>query len=394
MDLLEFQAKELLSRFDIPIPASRIAEDAEDAEKCARRLQCDRFVVKAQVRAGERREAGGIRFAASPEGVRATAELLLGQRFLTKQMQGRPQTVRWLLIEQAIYASRLLFAAVVLDRASGGLVLLTSRAGGEGIETRAVDEPGLITRTPISIDGQTARADFDRAARAIELSGPAVAAARDVFQKMAQLAVELDAPQVEINPLALTPDGRLIALDAKISVDGNALFRHPALAQMKNAFETETGETEELGADRHQLNYMAMDGDIGIVANGAGLALASLDLVMQAGGRPANFMDIRTTASSLDIAYGLSLILANPQVRAILVNVHGGGMQRCDTIAEGVAVAVRKQPRAIPIIVRLAGNNADFARTRLSAAGVAFREASDMAHAAAMAVAASRSGPA
>lgn len=394
MDLLEFQAKELLSRFDIPIPSSRIADNVEDAEKCARRLRCDRFVVKAQVRAGERREAGGIRFAASPEGVRATSELMLGQRFLTKQMHGRPQTVRWLLIEEAVNASRLLFAAVVLDRATGGLVLLTSRAGGEGIETRAINEPGLITRTPIKIDGQIARADFDQAARAIELDGPAAEAAADVFRKMAQLAVQLDAPQVEINPLALTPDGRLVALDAKISVDGNSLFRHPALAQMKNAFESETGETEELGADRHQLNYLAMDGDIGIVANGAGLALASLDLVVQAGGRPANFMDIRTTASSLDIAYGLSLVLANPQVRAVLVNVHGGGMQRCDTIAEGVAVAVRKQANPVPIVVRLAGNNADFARTRLRAAGVAFTEATDMAQAAAMAVRASRSGSA
>ncbi len=394
MDLLEFQAKELLSRFDIPIPSSRIADNVEDAEKCARRLRCDRFVVKAQVRAGERREAGGIRFAASPEGVRATSELMLGQRFLTKQMQGRPQTVHWLLIEEAVNAARLLFAAVVLDRTTGGLVLLTSRAGGEGIETRAVNEPGLITRTPIRLDGQIAKADFDAAARAIELEGPAAVAAADIFQKMAQLAVQLDAPQVEINPLALTPDGRLIALDAKISVDGNALFRHPALAQMKSAFESETGETEELGADRHQLNYLAMDGDIGIVANGAGLALASLDLVVKAGGRPANFMDIRTTASSLDIAYGLSLVLANPQVRAVLVNVHGGGMQRCDTIAEGVAVAVRKQVKPIPIVVRLAGNNADFARTRLRAAGVAFTEASDMAQAAAMAVQASKSGTA
>jgi len=382
LDLLEFQAKELLQRFDIAIPKGRMASDAEAAGRYAARLGCERFVVKAQVQAGERREAGGIRFAASPDGVRATAELLLGKDLLTKQMGGRAQTVRWLIVEEALATTQLLYAAVALDRDNGALSLLVSRAGGEGIEERIAAEPGLIARTPLRIEVNQAVGDFEAAARSIELDPAHIPAAASVFKNLARLAVELDAPQVEINPLALLPDGSLTALDAKITIDDNALFRHPALAELRAAFETETGDPEELSADQHQVNYVALDGNVGMIANGAGLALATLDLIAAAGGRAANFMDVRTTAASLDIAFGASLVLSNPRVRAVIVNVHGGGMQRCDTIAEGLAVAINKSTRKVPIVARLAGNNAEFARVRLQAAGVAVDFADDMAEAA------------
>ncbi len=211
-----------------------------------------------------------------------------------------------------------------------------------------------------------------------------------LFSRLSRIAVRLDATLVEINPLALTDDGRLVALDAKATVDDNAMQRHPAFATMRSAFQMESGDPEELGADRHQLNYQRLDGDIGLVANGAGLALATLDMVADAGGKAANFMDIRTTASSLDVAYGLELLLSSPKVKVILVNVHGGGMQRCDTIAEAIGIAMRRAKSPKPLIVRMAGNNADFARTRLESSGIRFEEGVDMQDAVKRAVAIAR----
>ncbi len=233
--------------------------------------------------------------------------------------------------------------------------------------------------------------DFAGLARQIGLGGTAAEAAADIFQKMAGMAVALDATQVEINPLALTWDGRFVALDAKVQIDDNALFRHPAFAALSSATEIEEGDPVVLGADRHHINYQRMDGDIGVVVNGAGLALATIDSIVDAGGRPANFMDVRTTATSLDVAYGLELIVANEMVRSILVNVHGGGMQRCDTIAEGLGVAVRKAERRPPLVIRMAGNNADYAHRVLANNGVAYTQAGDIAEAARLAVAAARS---
>lgn len=211
-----------------------------------------------------------------------------------------------------------------------------------------------------------------------------------MFARLGRIAATLDATLVEINPLALTDDDRLVALDAKVTIDDNAMLRHPAFATMRAAFQMESGDPEELGADEHQLNYQRLDGDIGLVANGAGLALATLDMITDAGGRAANFMDIRTTASSLDVAYGLELLLASPRVKAILVNVHGGGMQRCDTIAEAIGVAMRRAKISKPLVVRMAGNNAEFARMRLQSYGIRFEEGADMGDAVKRAVALAR----
>ena len=285
-------------------------------------------------------------------------------------------------------------------------MLLVSAAGGEEVEAKAAVDPSVIARFPLELlpplAGSTPpdavitagsqghpTGDFLGAAHAIGLSGTIAEKAADLFTKMTRVAIELDATLVEINPLAITTDGRLITLDAKVTVDANALFRHPALSALGAQIQIDDGDPKELAADRHQINYQRMDGNIGTVCNGAGLALATLDMLIDSGGTPANFMDIRTTASSLDIAYGLGVILDNPQVRVILINIHGGGMQRCDTVAEGVAVALRRADgggtakpsnvkRQPPLVVRFAGNNADFARVRLKGAGVAFEEAHDL----------------
>jgi succinyl-CoA synthetase beta subunit len=203
--------------------------------------------------------------------------------------------------------------------------------------------------------------------------------------------IELDASLIEINPLAVLADGAIKALDVKMTLDDNALFRHPELASLRHEEEV---DRVKLSAHRNQLNFVQLDGDIGLVSNGAGLGLATLDMVAKAGGRPANFMDIRTTARSLDIAHGFSLLLDNPRIRTLLINVHGGGMQSCDTIAEGLGVALRRSGRKLPIVIRLAGQNADFARSRLANFGCAVIEAPDMGTAAQQAVAIAAGGTA
>lgn len=387
MNLQEFQAKELLAKFAIPVPRGRIADSPVDAERVAQRLGFARFAVKAQIRATDRLAAGGVRFSNSPEGVGETARLVLATPYTDAT---RGERIRWVLIEEALPAKQLLYAAIYLDRAIGRLTLLAAPAGGSAVEARAAADPDFIRRCDLIIANGTVDGDFAGVAADIGLSGVIAERAVDIFRRMGNLAVALDATQVEINPLALTWEGEFVALDAKLTIDDNALSRHPALAALSAAVEAEEGDAVVLGADGHHINYYRMDGDIGVVVNGAGLALTTLDAIVDAGGRPANFMDIRTTASSLDVAYGVGLIIADPKVRALLVNVHGGGMQRCDTIAEGVGIALRRASRRPELVVRMAGNNAMFAETVLANNGVAYKTARDMAEAARLAVAAVR----
>jgi succinyl-CoA synthetase beta subunit len=378
MNLYEFQAKELLSRFGIEIPRGRVAGTADDAERLARRLAFPRFAIKAQIHGGGRGAAGGVRFGTTPQEAHAIATLLLSRPLVTKQTKASGETVRWVYVEEAFDIVSEIYAAITVERGTGDLILLVSQSGGDRIEAVVAADHTAIRRFPVSIAGPKSDLDptgnFAEAARSIGLTGISAQKAAAVFANMARAARDLDATLVEINPLALTSDDRLVALDAKLTIDTNALFRHPALSALRAQIQIEDGDPKELAADRHQINYQRMDGNIGIVINGAGLALATLDMVIDAGGSPANFMDIRTTASSLDIAYGLGVILENPRTRVILINIHGGGMQRCDTVAEGVAVAVRRAKRTVPLVVRFAGNNADFARVRLKGAGVTFIE--------------------
>jgi len=390
MNLLEFQAKELLSRYGVAIPRGRVAGAPDDAERVAVRLGLSRFIVKAQVHAGDRMAAGGIRFAADPIAVRAVADGMLGRRLATSQTGPQGQPVRWVYIEEQVIDARHLYIAILLDEEAGRLVLMLAAEGGDDIEERARTRPDLVVRVPLSADA--GNSEIAGAVARIGLPEAAARALERLARALVTAAHELDAVMIEINPLALTSDGRLIALDAKIALDDNALFRHPELAALHHVSETEDGDLEALEAQRHQINYVRLDGDIGVVVNGAGLALATLDLLTEAGGRPANFMDIRTTASSLDIAHGFGLIAGNERVRAVLINIHGGGMQRCDTVAEGIAVALRRAQRPLPLVVRFAGNNADFATTRLADSGASFETATNMWDGAQRAVAAALRG--
>jgi succinyl-CoA synthetase beta subunit len=381
MNLYEFQAKELIARFGLEIPRGRVASSAEDAERFARRLAFHRFAIKAQIHGGGRGVAGGVKFASTPQEAGVITGKMLARPLVTKQTKPGGEIVRWVYVEEAFDVVSEIYAAVSVERATGELLLLVSAAGGERIEDAALADAKVVRRFPIDVAVSPPHADYAGAAAALGLSGEIARKAADVFANMARMACQLDATLAEVNPLALTRDNRLIALDAKLTIDTNALFRHPALSALRAQIQIEDGDPKELAADRHQINYQRMDGTVGVVVNGAGLALATHDMLVDAGGAPANFMDIRTTASSLDIAYGFEVILDNPKTRAILINIHGGGMQRCDTVAEGVAVAMRRARRTVPLVVRFAGNNADFARVRLQGAGVNFIDTDDLTEA-------------
>jgi len=375
MDLHEFQAKELLERFGIDIPAGRVVESAADAQRAVEGLGGPGFVVKAQIRAGDRAGHGGVRFADSARAAAAEAGALLGRRIVTPQTPDGGALVKWVYVEEEVEAARLLYAAVLLDPVSGRPLALASAHGGDDIEDRAERDPGIVRSIPLTIGRDTADGDFAGLAGRIGLTGAALAAAAQLLRQLAAAFVALDASLIEINPLALTAGGRLVALDAKLSIDDNALFRHADLRALRDYMARDESDPVELEAQQHQINYIRMAGDIGVLVNGAGLALATLDMVCDAGGRPANFMDIRTTATSQDIARGFGLILDTPAVRAILVNVHGGGMQPCDTIAEGIGIAMRRRDRPpvahnVPIVISMAGNHAEFARTVLANTGV------------------------
>jgi succinyl-CoA synthetase beta subunit len=385
MNIYEFQAKELLARRRLSIPDGRVAASADEAEKVAREMAHDRYVVKAQVHAGDRLAGGGVRFVNSPAEARTAAAAMLDSRLATRQTGPRGELIRWVYIEEAVTSPTQIYVAAAVDRAAGEIVMLGSSSVVDDSDPHAVMDRGELERLPVRIVDDHAMADFAGLARRILPAGANVEMLAELLQLLANTLIELDATLIEINPLALTADGRFIALDTKMTVDDNALFRHPDLANLHQAEEGVDRDPTELMADRRQINYVAMDGNIGVVVNGAGLALATLDCLIDAGGRPANFMDVRTTATSLDFAFAFGLVLANPKVRAIFLNVHGGGMQRCDTIVEGMAVAMRRNDRVLPLTVRLAGNNADFARNRLKTFGINFVEGSTIADAAQLA---------
>lgn len=371
MDLHEFQAKELLVRHGMRIPRGRLADTPVAAEAAAQALGARRFAVKAQILAGDRGKHGGVRFAGTPALVASEAGSLLGKQLATAQTPPRGLFVRWVYIEEAVDAAQLFYAAVVIDRTAGRCVLLASEHGGDDLEKRAADDPGVIKQIPLTLSARTADGDFAGLARRIGLDGEPLMAAERFFRQLATAFVALDATLLETNPIALIDGPEFVVLDAKLTIDDNALFRHADLRGLRDFTVRDEGNPVELEAQRHQINYIRMGGDIGVVVNGAGLALATLDMLCDAGGRPANFMDIRTTASSLDIACGVQLLLDDLAVCAILVNVHGGGMQACDTIAEGIGIAVHRSPaRTLPIVICMAGNHAEFAKTVLINTGV------------------------
>jgi succinyl-CoA synthetase beta subunit len=383
MRLHEFQAKTLLAGYGINLPEGRVALTPEDASAIARNLGGEGFAVKAQIRSGERGKAGAVRMVRTPDEVAAAARHLLGRTFVTPQTDLAGAKAHSVLVEREVAASRSLYLSFFIDAAKAETVLLAGAEGSQDIEQRVRAGEMRLERLKIASADGIGDDEALALGKRLGLPDSLLPEFVSLLQRLAKAFSSLDATLLEINPLLLTDNGDFVAVDAKIVIDDNALFRQPELAALRE--EQEDNEGERVAQNR-QLNYIQMDGDIGLVANGAGLGLATLDMVRAANGRPANFMDIRTTATSLDVAYGFSLLLNNPAVRSILVNVHGGGMQPCDTIADGLGIAMRRTGRALPTVVRLAGNNAEYARFRFANFGCRVIDSPDMWSAATRAV--------
>jgi succinyl-CoA synthetase beta subunit len=374
MNIHEYQAKEILARYGVPVPPGAVAETSKDAEAIIKDLDATRFAVKAQVHAGGRGKAGGVRLVATARAASDAAKELLGKVLVTEQTGKQGRRIRKVYVEAAERIETPLYVALFVDRKVGKIALIGAKEGGDDIEERAHADPDIIGKVLLDLQGSNA-GELEKFANWLDIPESLVPDAVSLFESLHKAFSDLDASLIEINPLAVTEDGRLVALDFKVTIDDNALTRHPELAALRDDDELDPVELE---AQNHDINFVRMDGDIGVAVNGAGLALATNDMLVEAGGRPANFMDIRTSATSLEISRGFDLLLNAPGVNVVLINIHGGGMTRCDTVAEALGISMRRTGRKLPIVFRAAGNNADFARTVLKNCGITYTDARNM----------------
>ena len=381
MNIHEYQAKELLARFGVAVPRGGVAYTAAEAAEVAHRLGGDRWVVKAQIHAGGRGKAGGVKLVRSEAELTDAATGLLGRNLVTAQTGPKGREVKRVYIEEGCDIARELYLALSVDRAARQAVLIASSEGGMEIEEVAKTAPEKIVRVPI--DPATGIQPFHgrRIASALGLDVPATTA---LVTALYRAFVELDAALVEINPLVVTSAGDLVALDAKMGFDDNALFRHPDIAALRDEDEEDPIELE---ATKHALSYVKLDGNIGCMVNGAGLAMATMDIIKSCGGMPANFLDVGGGATRERVIVAFKLILSDPNVEAILVNIFGGIM-RCDVIAEGVVAAAREVNLHVPLVVRLEGTNVELGRKILQRSGLPIVAAENFADAAEKVVAA------
>jgi succinyl-CoA synthetase beta subunit len=390
MNLHEYQAKLLLADYGVPIPEGRVAGSPEEAVTAAEALGGSLWVVKAQVHAGGRGKAGGVKLARDTAEVRAAAAGMLGKRLTTKQTGPGGLPVDRVYVELGSQIERELYLSLTLNRERGRIAVVASQDGGMEIEEVAERTPERILS--VNVHPATGLQPFQckQLAFGLGLKGAQI----EQFQKIAlalyRLYKECDASLIEINPLIVTKAGTLAALDAKIDIEANALFRQKALAALRDIGQEDPMERR---ASEHDLNYVSLDGDIACMVNGAGLAMATMDLIKLHGGRPANFLDVGGGATSERVTAAFQLILSNPQVRAILVNIFGG-IVRCDLIADGIINAVKNVGVGVPVVVRLEGTNAPAARERLAASGLAIIPAGDLTDAAKKVVAEARRGAA
>jgi malate-CoA ligase subunit beta len=382
MDIHEYQAKELLSNFGVPVPRGNVAYTPDQAVYCAREIGGTRWVIKAQIHSGGRGQAGGVRICGNEHEVAAAAGDLLGRRLVTKQTGSQGKLVQRIYIEAAVPIAKELYIGFVLDRRAERVCVLATPEGGMEIEEIAAQSPDSLLRVVIepAVGMQAFQARelcFGLGLEAAQLPDAtrAVLGAYRAFR-------DLDATMVEINPLAVTADGRVLALDAKMTFDDNALFRRPNVRELRDYTEEDPREAE---ASKHGLNYVGLDGQIGCIVNGAGLAMATMDMIKLAGADPANFLDVGGGASPERVAAAFRLVLGDPRVRVVLVNIFAG-INRCDWIAQGVVQAAREQRINVPIVARLAGTNVDEGRRILRESGLSIITADSLADAANKAV--------
>jgi len=386
MKIHEYQAKELLRKYGVPTPRGIPCFSVDEAVSAAAKLGGSVWVVKAQIHAGGRGKGGGVKVAKSPAEVKTYASSILGMQLKTHQTGPEGQKVRRLLIEEGADIKKELYVGMVIDRGTQRVVLMASSEGGMDIEEVAAHTPEKIHKIAIDPVKGLTDADADAVAGKIGVPAASVPQARALLQALYKAFDETDASLAEINPLILTGDGKVIALDAKIDFDGNALFRHPDLVALRDLDEEDPAEVE---ASKHDLNYIQLDGNIGCLVNGAGLAMASMDIIKLYGGSPANFLDVGGSATAEKVTEAFKIMLRNPQLKAILVNIFGGIM-KCDVIAQGVVAAARQVSLSVPLVVRLEGTNVDLGKKILAESGLPIISANNMADAALKVVAAAK----
>jgi succinyl-CoA synthetase beta subunit len=382
----EYQGKEIFRRFGMPTPRGIPAFSVEEAVKAAEALGGKVWVVKAQIHAGGRGKGGGVKVARSIDEVRELAGKILGMQLVTHQTGSQGQKVRRLLIEEGADIRKELYVGMVVDRGTQRVVLMASSEGGMDIEEVAAKTPDKIHKIFIDpVQGLT-DAEADQVARKIGIPEASVAQGRQVLQGLYRAFDETDASLAEINPLVVTGDGRVIALDSKLNFDASGLFRHPDLVEMRDLDEEDPAEIE---ASKYDLSYISLEGDIGCLVNGAGLAMATMDTIKLYGGAPANFLDVGGGATAEKVTEAFKIMLRNPGLKAILVNIFGGIM-KCDTIATGVVAAAREVKLKVPLVVRMKGTNEDLGKKILAESGLPIIAANNMAEAGEKVVAAAK----
>lgn len=388
MKIHEYQAKEILRQFGVSTPNGIVCFSVEEAVSAAQSLGGSRWVVKAQIYAGGRGKGGGVKLAHSLEEVRQFAEGMLNKPLITHQTGPQGQIVHRLYIEQGVDIQREYYLGMVIDRTRQRVCLMASSEGGMDIEEVAIKTPEKIHKILIDpISGLTDQ-DSVNVAGKIGLPTTCLDAAKALLSGLYQAFDETDASLLEINPLILTSSGQVIALDAKMNFDDNALFRHPEIVALRD---TDEEDPDEIEAAKHDLSYIALDGNIGCLVNGAGLAMATMDIIKLYGGQPANFLDVGGGATAEKVTEAFKIMLRNPKLQAILVNIFGGIM-KCDVIAQGVTAAAREVKLAVPLVVRLEGTNVDLGKKILAESGLPIISASNMAEAAEKVVGAIRKG--
>ncbi|HLG58546.1 MAG TPA: ADP-forming succinate--CoA ligase subunit beta [Vicinamibacterales bacterium] len=378
MKIHEYQAKSVLARFGVPVPRGEVAFTPAEAADIARRLGGTISVVKAQIHAGGRGKGGGVKIAKSPEEAERLATQILGMTLVTHQTGPEGKKVGRVLIEEGLAIERELYLSILIDRASASPVIIGSAAGGMDIEEVAAKEPEKILREQINPGTGIVPFQARKLAFGMGLgSGPANKLVK-LLDAIYKAFIETDASMIEINPLILTKSGDLLALDAKVTFDDNALYRHPDLRELRDTTEEDPLEVE---ASTFSLNYIRLDGNIGCMVNGAGLAMATMDIIKLAGGEPANFLDVGGGANAEQIKNAFRILMADKNVKAVLINIFGG-ILRCDVLAQGVIAAVTELGVPVPIVVRMEGTNVEEGKRMLKESGLSFTTADSMGEAA------------
>lgn len=384
MKIHEYQGKEILRQFGVPVPRGIPAFNVQEAVEAAQKLGGPVWVVKAQIHAGGRGKGGGVKVAKSVDDVKALAEAMLGMQLKTHQTGPEGQLVRRLYVEDGADIQKEYYVSVVTDRATQKVAFIASSEGGMDIEEVAASTPEKIIKLFVDPLAGLTDAQAAELANGIGLSGDSAQQAADVFQKLYTCYMETDASLVEINPLNCDSKGNIMALDAKFNFDSNALFRHPEIVALRDMDEEDPAEVE---ASKFDLAYISLDGDIGCLVNGAGLAMATMDTIKLFGAEPANFLDVGGGATPEKVTEAFKIMLKNPKVKAILVNIFGGIM-RCDTIATGVITACKAVNLSVPLVVRMKGTNEELGKQMLAESGLPIISADTMAEAAKKVVAA------